>query len=354
MSVLEAPVPAASGTELTAYFEGRAAEVDAGGGAGVRDAIAFVADRGLLDRERTDLDASIGLIAAIAWSDLSSAFSLWCHRMAIAYLDTLPPAAWLRREVLPRLCSGEMLGSTALAGATAHYLSGAPLPLTFERDGDEVVLNGRLPWASNLLPEFVSVTAAVDAHDPQRTLIVAFDGRAPGVEVDPFPPLLALQATGSSSLRFRDARLGADWIVSDDLDGFVRHVLPTFLLLQCAFCAGLARRGLDEAAEALGGQREVLRPALEALGARRAAAELQLQTFAGRPDREAIPLRDLLALRLEWAGLAGEAVGLELKAAGGRGYLSTSGTARRLREAAFLPIQAPTEVQLRWALSRFA
>ena len=351
MSVLETP-PGAIGGELTTYFEGRAAEVDAGE-ASVRDSIAFVARRVLLDGERADLDATVGLIAAVAWSDLSSAFSLWCHRMAIAYLETLAPSDWLRREVLPRLLSGEVLGSTALAGATAHYLAGSPLPLSFERDGDEIVLNGRLPWASNLLPEFVSVTAAVDAHDERQRLIVAFDSHAPGVEIDPYPSLLALQATGSSSLRFRDARIGADWIVSDDLDGFVRRILPTFLLLQCAFCVGLARRGLEEVSEALGGQREVLRPALDALHSRLAAAEVGLHSFARSPDHEAIGLRDLLALRLEWAGLASEAVGLELAAAGGRGYLRTSGTARRLREAAFLPIQAPTEVQLRWALSRF-
>jgi alkylation response protein AidB-like acyl-CoA dehydrogenase len=351
VSVLEPP-PAAIDGELTAFFEARAADIDAGT-ASVRDSIGFVARRVLLG-DRTDLEATVSLIARIAWSDLSSAFSLWCHRMAVEYLETPPAAAWLKRQVLPRLLEGEVLGSTALAGATAHYLSGAPLPLTFERDGEELVINGRLPWASNLLPDFVSVTAAVDAHDEQQKLIVAFGSHTPGVEVDPYPPLLALQATGSSSLRFHDAHIGAEWIVSDDLDGFVRHVLPTFLLLQSAFCAGLATRALDEVAEALGGQREVLRPVLETLQSRLAAAEVALRTFAGSPDREAIPLRDLLALRLEWASLAGESVGLELKAAGGRGYLRTSGTARRLREAAFLPIQAPTEVQLRWALSRFA
>lgn len=353
MSALETPLPAAIGGELTAYFEGRAAEIDAGS-AGVRDGIGFVARRVLLDGDRADLEATVGLIAAIAWSDLSSAFSLWCHRMAITYLETLPPDAWLRSEMLPRLLEGEVLGSTALAGASAHYLAGTPLPLTFERDGDEIVLNGRLPWASNLLPDFLSVTAAVDAHDQQRTLIVAFANDTPGVEIDPHPPLLALQATGSSSLRFRDARIGADWIVSDDLGGFVRQILPTFLLLQSAFCAGLATRGLDEASDALGGQREVLRPDLEALQARLAAADLQLHAFARSADRATVALRDLLALRLEWASLASEAVGLELKAAGGRGFMRSSGTARRLREAAFLPIQAPTEVQLRWALSRFA
>ncbi|MGQ0608730.1 MAG: acyl-CoA dehydrogenase [Chloroflexota bacterium] len=352
MSVLEPP-PSALDAELAAFFEARAADVDAGR-ATVRDSVAFVARHVLLDGDHADLEATVGLIAGIAWSDLSSAFSLWCHRMAIAYLETLPPSAPLRSQVLPRLLEGDLLGSTALAGATAHYLSGAPLPLTFERDGGEIVINGRLPWASNLLPAFVSVTAAADARDPSRRLIVAFGDDTPGVEVDPYPPLLALEATGSSSLSFHDARIDAGWIVSDDLDGFVRRVLPTFLLLQSAFCVGLARRALEEAGGALSGQREVLRDDVGALQSRLDAAEVELRTHARRDDRTAIPLRELLAVRLELADVAGTAVQLELKAAGGRGYLRTSGTARRLREAAFLPIQAPTEVQLRWALSHFA
>ena len=352
MSVLEPP-PAALNGELTAYFEARAADVDAGT-ASVRDSIAFVARRVLFDPERADLETTVGLIATIARSDLSSAFSLWAHRMAIEYLETLPSSAPLRARVLPRLLAGEVLGSTALAGATAHHLSGAPLPLAFERDGDAIVVNGRLPWASNLWPEFVSVTAAADATDPRRRLIVAFAHDTPGVDVDPYPPLLALQATGSSSISFRGARIGPEWVVSEDLDGFVRRILPAFLLLQSAFCVGLASRALEEAGGAMGGQRDVLRGDVQALKSRLDDAEVQLRTATRKSDRTAIPLRDLLALRLEVAGVAAEAVHVELKAAGGRGYLRASGTARRLREAAFLPVQAPTEVQLRWALSRFA
>lgn len=351
MSVLEPP-PAALDGELTAFFEPRAADVDAGR-ADVRASIAYVARRVLLG-QRTDLETTSGLIARVAWSDLSSAFSIWAHRMAIGYLETLPSSAPLRERVLPGLLEGDVLGSTAMAGATAHVLSGAPLPLTFRHDGDELVINGRLPWASNLLPAFVSVTAARDATDEDRPLVVAFTDRTPGVTIDPYPALLALGGTGSSSLRFDDARVGTDWIVSDDLDGFVRGVLPSFLLLQSAFCVGLATRALEEASGALGGQRDVLRSDAEALQARLDAAEVGLQEAMRRNDRVPIPLPDLLALRLEVAALAGEAVQLELKAAGGRGYLSASGTARRLREAAFLPIQAPTEVQLRWALSHSA
>lgn len=351
MSVLEPPLLALDG-ELTAYFESRATDVDAGA-ASVRDSIAFVTRRVPLDGPRADLEATVGLIATIARSDLASAFSLWAHRMAIEYLELLPSSAPLRAHALERLLEGELLGSTALAGATAHMLSGVPLALTSTRDGDDLVVSGRLPWASNLLPEFVSVTAAADAQGGPA-VVFAFSEQTAGVEVDPFPPLLALQATGSSSIRFHEARIGSEWVVSDDLDGFVRRILPTFLVLQSAFCVGLAARGLEEASGTLGGQREVLRGDVEALQSRLDTAEVQLRSFSRHPDRAAIPLRDLLALRLEVAAVAADAVHAELTAVGGRGYLRTSGTARRLREAAFLPVQAPTEVQLRWALSHSA
>ena len=54
-----------------------------------------------------------------------------------------------------------------------------------------------------------------------------------------------------------------------------------------------------------------------------------------------------LRARKELAELAVAAVWLELEAAGGAGYLSESETARRLREAAFFPVQSPSLVQLR-------
>ena len=63
-------------------------------------------------------------------------------------------------------------------------------------------------------------------------------------------------------------------------------------------------------------------------------------------------LASVVAIRLDAARLAGAATRLESKVMGGAGYASGSATARRLREAAFLPIQSPTEGQLQWELSR--
>jgi hypothetical protein len=57
-----------------------------------------------------------------------------------------------------------------------------------------------------------------------------------------------------------------------------------------------------------------------------------------------------LSLRLEASHLATRATQLELAARGGSAYLHGSATARRVREALFIPVQSPTEAQLRWEL----
>lgn len=346
--------------DIAAFLEPRAAAVD-GGAAGVREGIAFVADGALKPSAgacssampNNDLVRVAETIATAARSDMSTAFSLWCQRMVLEYLSWAPDGSPPRDLALPQLLRTERLGSTALAGAMAHHVSGAPLPLTARREGGALVLNGRVPWASNLFPPaFHMVTAAADADDG-RPLFVAVPGDTPGLRIAPPPALLALRATGSSSVVLDDVRIGADWCITTDFAAFIARVRPIFLLLQSSFCWGLADRALVEARAALGGVNEVLRPDLDELEA--TAARLARQIRCGVRDRRALPAtRDAVQIRLDAARLATAAVALEAKALGGRGYVSGSATARRLREAAFLPIQSPTEGQLRWELSRSA
>lgn len=346
--------------EIAAFLEPRAAAVDAGVG-GVQEGIAFVADGVLAPSAgacssavpNNDLVRVAEPIATVAWSDMSTAFSLWCQRMVLEYLSYAPAGSPPREVALPQLLRTERLGSTALASAMAHHVSGAPLPLTARREGHELVLNGRVPWASNLFPPaFHMVTAVVDAATGQP-IFVAVPGDTPGLRIDPQPSLLALQATGSSSVVLDEARIGANWCITTEFSHFIVRMRPIFLLLQSSFCWGLAHRALAEARASLRGINEVLRPDLDALEA--TAARLAAQIRCGLQDRERpSATRDAVQIRLDAARLATAAVALEAKALGGRGYVRASATARRLREAAFLPIQSPTEGQLRWELSRSA
>ena len=61
---------------------------------------------------------------------------------------------------------------------------------------------------------------------------------------------------------------------------------------------------------------------------------------------------ELVRVRLEAALLTGRATRLEQAIVGGRGYALASDTSRRAREAAFLPVQSPTETHLRHLLAR--
>lgn len=344
---------------IAAYLAPRAGDVDACA-AGVGESLSFLnealADAGDDSAPNRDLARVSGAIAAAAEGCMSSAFSLWCHRMVLEYVSLAPADSRLRRDVLPALRSTALLGATALASAMAHHVGGAPLPVEWRAEGDELVLDGRLTWASNLFPPgIVLVTAAARAgtNGAGEPRIIAIPGDATGFEIQPYPQLLALQATGSSSIVLRGVCIPAANVVSDDFTAFISGVRPTFLLLQSSFCWGLTQVALEQARSGLRGIGEVFRTDVESLEERARALGAQLGERVS--ERGAgTPIREIVRARLECAQLATAAVALEAKVAGGRGYVRTCDTARRLREAAFLPVQAPTEGQLRWELSRSA
>jgi len=225
--------------------------------------------------------------------------------------------------------------------------------VTFRREEDGLVANGRIAWASNIEGPFVSVTAAVNEADPEDRVVFAYTEATPGFRTSPYPELLALQATNSTSPYFEEARIGSEWVLSEDFPEFFERVFATFILIQCSFCWGIAERSLSEVEPTLAGPREVLREDLNELLCRYDSAVERLRRYARSADVRELGHREVLQLRLDCGRLAVDSVALELKAVGGRGYTKGSGTARRLREVAFLPVQSPTEVQLRWLLSRY-
>src|SRR5207244_11645504 len=158
-----------------------------------------------------DLEHVARTVATVAWSDLASAFSLWSHRMVLEYLAQGERAALARWG--DALLGTRTLGSTALAGPIAHHLGQSRLALEGTRDRGSLLVGGKIRWASNLFtPDFVLVSAAV-VNGALVTFVA--HGGAPGLRVDPYPSLVALQATGSSSVRLESARIAPEATLSD-------------------------------------------------------------------------------------------------------------------------------------------
>ncbi|MEJ2861599.1 acyl-CoA dehydrogenase family protein [Actinomycetospora flava] len=286
-----------------------------------------------------ELPDVVSLVEELGARCLATAFSVWAHRMVIDYLAHAPYPD--RAADLAALSRAERFGSTGLAPALRELAGFGAVPLVARRDGDGLRVDGPVSWASNLFPGALLVVP-VQVGDGRA--VVAIDVDAPGVTVHPPPRLLAMNATASSSLTLDDVAVTPERVLTEDLPAFVGACRPRLMLVQSAFCLGLARRSILEARPGLEGVAASLAPHAHEVGVALDAARHALHRVAARPDT-AGP-KDHAALRHEAARLAGEATRLEAAVVGGAGYVADSPTARRLREAAFLPVQAPTEALL--------
>src|ERR1700759_79023 len=293
------------------------------------------------------LPTMAAVIAELAGHCLSTAFSVWAHRMTIEYLtEAATPRA---RGASANLIGGDALGVTGMASAFKDAAGCGTLDLAATPVGRGYRLTGTLRWASNLYSDSVMVTAA--QTDTGEKLVVALPLATSGVTIGSHFDLLALGSTASSFLKLDAVYVGDDQILSRDIDAFLTEVRPTFLVLQSAMCVGLARRCLDEVEPSLAGVNSAFGAEFDSLSAELAAIEAQVTSFPAAVGGPKTPAkRGLLTLRLAAAGVVSAAAALEIRTAGGQGYARRTDASRRFREAAFIPVQSPSEAQLRWEL----
>ena len=308
-----------------------------------------VLDLGAPDNADGALPAMAGVIGELAGTCLATAFSTWAQRMTIEYLAAADTD--FARAVLPDLVTAAAPGVTGMASAFKTAAGCGTLDLRATPTGSGYLLDGTLRWASNLYPDAVLVTAAETAVGGR--IVVALPLSAPGVHIGAPFDLLALGATASSSLRLDAVHISTAQVLTGDFTGFLGRVRPTFLILQTALCLGLARRCADAAGAELTGVNSAFADHFATLTGDLDAAEAELSAAAHAVGSVYAPQRRrLLKLRLAAAELAATAAALEVRTAGGRGYARHTDASRRFREAAFLPVQSPSEAQLRWELGR--
>lgn len=350
----EAVIPEAVLSEVGERFARTAADVD-GGRADVRDGLRWLGEQGLLARADGNLPLAVALVERIAGRCMSSAFSLWAHLMVQEYLrcadvpDGEPVAP--REALRESLHTGSAIGATAMAPALRDVAGLEEVPVSATPGGAGQRLNGPVRWASNLFADAVMVLPVRTSSDGGRAVLVLRPSDT-GVHAAPRPELLALNGTASGSLQLRDVEVPEAAVLSRDLPGFVGRIRPAFLLIQSAFCAGLALRSVTEAAGHTGGANSELAWDVGVIRDRVDEVRGRLHGSAAGPS--SVGPAGLLRLRLDAAGVAADATRVEATVRGGAGYVAGSDVSRRLREGAFLPIQAPTEGQLRWELSRYS
>lgn len=304
-----------------------------------------LADLGLLSLGLDDghhLDGQVAVVSALANRSMSVAFSAWAHRMVVEYVHV----SGRHNDLLSALKRTELIGSTAMASALRARLGLERVGLTAVPTTNGYLVRGRIPWASNLHTNRTLIVAAAEKPDGSHVVLgLLLDGNK--VSASSAPSLLALQATASTSVVVDDAEVPVERVVSEDLEAFLARVRPIFMLLQASFAIGLGETSLAALEVPLHGADSVLEADRNRLLGRHSRL---VDTTIAALTAPGIAARDLLAYRLEASEFAQAAVAAEARKEGGRGFVASSATARRIREAAFLPIQSPTESQLRWEL----
>lgn len=325
---------------LLAQAGASAAEVDAGRAAPF-DLLRRLGTLGLLELGRIgSLLPMCAVVYDLASECVASAFSLWGHRMAVVYHDAAGT------ELPVGVLSAERAAVSVMAPAFKSAAGLGEIPVLARRVEGGLVINGKVPWASNIYADAVLVLPVAEMGG--KALIVRTTAAAEGFSARQLSDLLALNATRSAALQFTDVFIPTADIMTDDLPVFLTAVRGPFLLLQVAFCLGLAAAALNSAVAGLGGVNKVFRTDAQEVSSEHRRLHRQLVAMA--EDSTGQAKLALLKLRLDAAALAGAATRLEANVVGGRGYQSRSPTARRLREAAFLPVQSPTEGHLRWEI----
>ncbi len=298
-----------------------------------------------------DVADGVAAIAAIAERSLAAAFMLWGHRAYIEYLLQSPNHELAERQ-LPDLLAGKIGGATGLSNAMKFLAGLEPLQIKARTAGASLVLEGKMPWVTNLRPAGFHVAAAVDREDGGSAFVASVSLDDHGIERSPDLELMSMRSSDTAAITLSNVRIGADRIIAEDAKQWLPKVRPAFLGLQCGMSIGLARRALEEARYAAGAGRSVLAEPIASLGRQLDHAQSRLNAgLRSRAFETDAPT--LFELRIELAEIVADAVQLELQAAGGRAYLAGPGKdfARRWREAAFIPVITPSLVQLKTVLA---
>lgn len=294
-----------------------------------------------------DIAAAVDSVAIVAESCLTTAFCMWCQNACAWYLENTTNTS-LRNDVREAIGAGRMLGGTGLSNPMKAASGIEKLRLKAERVSDGFVLNGQIPFISNMGPGHpFGIVFEVGDHCVMALPACDMDGVSGTQNIH----FCALEGTRTWSISFRDTFISDGRVIADPADDFLPLIRPGFMLLQVGLGLGVMRsaaremRGLERR---LGHVNAVLDEQPDAIDADVDEFARQMRILAATPTETDREFGDAVRrLRLAVGEGAIRAAHGALLHAGARGYYRDSPAQRRLREAYFVAIVTPAIKHLR-------
>ncbi|WP_332815670.1 acyl-CoA dehydrogenase family protein [Ramlibacter sp.] len=296
-----------------------------------------------------DLADQIDITTRIGAECGSTAFLVWCQSTCAWYLQHAPNEA-PRTRYLRRVARGELLAGTGMSNPVKHLAGIERIHLTAARAGDGYIVNGALPWVSNVGPDHLAIVAAAVGNE--GFVMFAVHGSAAGLELHPCPEFCGMEGTRTLNLRFKDLHLDAQDVLAHphQFARFIERIKPGFILGQAGMGFGVVEGSLKTIRESNASHAHV-NVFLDDQGSELAAELAELKAEAAGLARQAqagpAPLLPVLKVRARASELALRAANSAVLHAGAKGYLMRHPAQRRLREAVFVAIVTPALKHLR-------
>ncbi|MHB1668463.1 MAG: acyl-CoA dehydrogenase family protein [Thiomonas sp.] len=303
----------------------------------------------------------IEVMALVSQTCLSTGFLTWCQTACARYI-AMSDNTELKRTLLPRIASGELLAGTGLSNTVKSCDAVEEFRLSAKRIDGGYLVNGVLPWVSNLGPDHVFTTGCpVEGAGPgdDGLAFLLVDCNAPGFKLVDCAHFMAIDGTRTLACHFKNTFVPDAMVLSHpgQSKAYVRRIKPGMILGQMGMCLGLAQACVDLMHQSnrthahvnrhLDDQEDELAAELAALRAGTTAAAQALQA---NPLADIV--LDILKLRLAGGELALRAAQSALLHLGAKGYLQKSPAQRRVREAYFVAIVTPATKHLRREIAR--
>jgi alkylation response protein AidB-like acyl-CoA dehydrogenase len=290
----------------------------------------------------------------------ATGFMMWCQAVCGLYLQQSGNPALLG-EPLQRHVAGLGLGGTALSNPMKNYAQIENLLLYARPVEGGYLVNGNLPWVSNLQANHYcgAIAAVMDGErEAGREMMFLLRCDAPGVTLRECPSFSAMEGTGTYGLRLRDHFVGHDAIIADPAKPYIARIRSAFVMLQCGMAVGVTQGAIDsiwEVEPKLGHVNSFLDDRPDELQAELDALVERVQVLAATPfDPSPDFFKSVLEARAHGAELCLKATQSALLHQGARGYLMSSAVQRRVREAHFVAIVTPAIKHLRKEIARLS
>jgi len=290
----------------------------------------------------------------------ATGFMMWCQAVCGLYMQQSGNPA-LMHEALLRHVSGAGLGGTALSNPMKSYAQIESLLLKATPVAGGYLVNGTLPWVSNLGADhyFGAIAAVMEGDAPAgREVMFLLRCDAPGVTLRECPSFSAMEGTGTYGVRLKDHFIGAGEIMADPAKPTIARIRAAFVMLQCGMAVGITQGAIDSmwAVEPqLGHVNQFLEDRPDTLQAELDELTARVMRLADTPfDTSTEFFIDVLDARAHGAELCLRAAQSALMHQGARGYLMSSGVQRRVRESHFVAIVTPAIKHLRKEIARLS